>query len=152
MLSDEIRAKIIAPSLREIGLWSNEAEALIYATALVETGFNHIAQLSGPALGFYQCEPATYESILLYLKTKPDLAKKILGAIYRSEFPQDASVLMCDIKYATIICRIHYYRIKESLPVTPEGLTNYYLKYYNTSLGKATFDKCINQFKLAAGK
>jgi hypothetical protein len=151
MLDKEIKSQIIQPALQAIELDSPNAVNLVYATGLVETNYEYLKQMSGPALGFWQCEPDTYKSIRVYLENRinKDLIDKVLAATGRAQLPQDASVLIYDLRYAAIICRILYHRVHEPLPMEAEALTNYYLKYYNTKFGKATYEKCIFSFQKA---
>lgn len=153
MLAREIRELIIRPALKSLDLWSESAENLIYATGLVETNYDSLKQVNGPALGFWQCEPETYKSIRIYLENRinKSLIDKVLQATGREKIPENPDFLCTDLKFAAMICRIHYWRINTSLPSAnnPIELTNYYLKYYNTKMGKATFEKCIGGFEKA---
>ena len=44
------------------------------------------------------------------------------------------------------MCRVHYLRVKEALPTTPEGYAEYWKKYYNTSSGKGTAKEFLDKY------
>ena len=77
----EIKHQIIAPTLKEIGLYSDTALNLVTGTGLVESGFRVTVQIGGgPALGWFQMEPVTYHDIWEnYLRYRPDLAVAVKG-------------------------------------------------------------------------
>ena len=56
--------------------------------------------------------------------------------------------LVHNLKYATIMARIHYLRVPVPLPKFDDinSLANYYKKFYNTEKGKATPEKFINDY------
>ncbi len=148
---DQILELVIRPALQAACLWSESAERLVYGTGLVESKYKYLKQISGPALGYFQCEPSTHDSIKKYLSQRSNnaLLERILSATYRTMLPEDHNVLMWDIRYATLICRVHYFRFPFQLPDSrdAEGLAKVYLKYYNTPLGKSTFERCIDEFR-----
>ena len=50
-----------------------------------------------------------------------------------------------DFRYSTLMCRVHYFRVPEPLPVNTgdkmvylESLGRYWKKYYNTEKGAGT--------------
>lgn len=149
MEEEALRLDIIRPALKITNLWSMSAENLLVGTASVESGLNVLRQRGGGgAISFYQVEVDTYKSITKYLNTRQsDIRDLILTACYLETFP-DASAMIWNLRLATLIARCVYYRRPEPLPdeSDSEGLCNYYLKYYNTRLGKSTFDKSIPHF------
>lgn len=150
MLEKDIREYVVRPTLKLIDCWSQSAENLIMATGMTETTYSALKQVNGPALGFWQMEPATYLDHLKWLESGLNqvFLHKILLAIRKAELPREPDSLIWDMQYATIMCRVHYLRIKEALPdaTSAEDLCAYYLKYYNTALGKASHDKCFPHF------
>lgn len=132
------RHYVIQPTLNQIGLYSDSAEVLLLGTALTESGdLHYLHQLAnGPAKGLYQMEPRTHEDIWNnYLKYKPELRREVLS--FLAPVPEPVNQLITNLAYATVMCRIHYLRVKEALPVSNDlnGLANYWKKYYNTELG-----------------
>ena len=56
---------------------SDDAIELVLTTGIVESGYRYIRQISGPARGFYQVEPASaYDNVVSYLSYRKKLAKK----------------------------------------------------------------------------
>ena len=133
---------IIIPILKYLGLYSKEAARLILFTAAQETLCGkYLRQITsdgyGPARGMYQCEPTTFSDILRYMennKREPLINSLKVPAL------TDLTNLTINIPYATAICRIHYIRNSERLPDENNinDIWEYYKKYYNTYLGKAT--------------
>ena len=60
---------------------SRAAEDLLLGTALMESGLREIEQRGGPALGFFQIEPATFADVYdRYLtQRRPDLLITVDG-------------------------------------------------------------------------
>jgi hypothetical protein len=135
---------VIHPVLMGLGLYSENAERLVLGTACQESQCGRwLKQLGdGPALGIYQCEPAThYDLWENFLKFQPELALKV------SRFAMSANPdeqLVGNLFYATAICRVHYYRVFEPIPDNLPGQAAYWKKFYNTFLGKGTIDEYIN--------
>lgn len=146
--------KIIDDSLKVVGeLYSPAASNLLLGTALQESMLDVVEQDHGPALGFMQMEPATYEDLQKYLALRqPKMKVSILAACYTDMFPS-AECLTWNIRLSILMARVQYYRVAEKLPAADdsEGMCHYYLKYYNAG-GKATFEKSLHCFDWACGK
>lgn len=138
--------------------YREEAEDLLCMTAAHESLLGtYIKQVGGPALGVYQMEPATHDDIWYnYLLTRP-LKEAVLSFCdtYIQEFVEDGKPfskypsrgLIANLKYATAMARVHYWRVPEALPRKDSepftylaSLAIYAKKYYNTPLGKAAMD------------
>lgn len=149
MNAKQLRDYIIKPSLVLVGYNSKAAEKLLLGTACTESDCgNFVHQINGPALGIYQMEPTTHDDIWVnFLQYKGDLATSLLQNCNFSVVP-DASELVSNLKYATIMARLHYLRVPESLPNDDDltGIAGYYKKYYNTPLGKGSVDKFIKDY------
>jgi len=140
---DHLRDLIIRPTLRELGMYSENAVELVIGTGMVESGFHHLKQINGPAVGFYQCEPATYEDITdRYLKARPAMLAKIMAMVVGNDVP-GVSQIIWNLKFATAICRIHYWMKPDPIPDTEEGRAAYWKQHYNTPLGRGTVEKYI---------
>ena len=64
MIPMEFRESVIKPTLEKMGLWSESAESLILGTAIQESRLKYRKQIGGgPALGLFQMEPFTHDSI-----------------------------------------------------------------------------------------
>tara|TARA_R110000772_G_scaffold9232_1_gene30346 strand:- start:376 stop:822 length:447 start_codon:yes stop_codon:yes gene_type:complete len=147
MTPDQLRQHVIAPTLINMGMWSQEAEDLLLETAMHESDrLKRITQYTGPALSYYQIEPATlhdlYDSFLRY---KPELLKKLDG--FRSPNLSQNDNLRMNGAYATAAARLQYYRQPGAIPDTIEGRAAYWKRYWNTPLGRGTEIKYINDNK-----
>ncbi len=140
---------LIADTLDEIGLYSEDATNLLLGTAAQESHFGtYLRQLkSGPALGVFQMEPNTYKDIWnRYITYKQDLHIKIKDAIEAPLTPS-CDDMVWNLKLAIIMARVHYLRVKESLPTEISGYAKYWKKYYNTYLGAGTEEEFIRNYK-----
>lgn len=145
----QARELIVNPLLQELGLWSQAAEDLLIGTAAQESHFKYIHQLGkGPALGFWQMEPATHEDIWRhYLGIRPIIAKKIRLACDLADVDQpDPEVMVYNIRYACAMCRVHYLRSSEPIPDTLEGQAAYWKTHYNTMHGAGTPEQYIANY------
>lgn len=155
MVVSQFRDFILRPTLEMIGLYSKSAEVLILGTGLVESGFNYIKQIGtirNGGFGFFQCENATYLDIVRYLKVNKKLGDRITAACNIDYFPPTVEPVIWNLRLAVCICRVKYFMIPKELPKSDdlEWICKYYLKYYNTILGKSTFEKSIESFREAA--
>ena len=140
---DQLRHKIVRPALKilePVIPWTMVSENLIIGTGMVESQFQYVVQFDdGPARGFFQMEPATHNDIYWnYLQYRDDLADLI------PDGPRDWERLVYDIQYAAIMCRIHYWRVREALPRDPWdafALGGYWKAHYNTIQGAGSVGK-----------
>lgn len=149
MLS-EIKWGLIAPTLKEIGLYSDTALNLVTGTGLVESRYRVTSQYGGgPALGWFQMEPATHDDIWRnYLKYRLELSAAV-SSLCSGEKPS-AGLLQSNPSYAAAMCRVKYLRVPAPLPPNNAvSLSLYHKKYYNTILGKANATKNIPLFQEA---
>jgi hypothetical protein len=141
----QLRELIIRPTLKDMGMWSEAAENLLMGTAAQESHLgSYIKQVGkGPALGIYQCEPATHEDVVRWARGKDFLQ-------YDTCFP---GRLVYDLKYATMICRLHYYRVPKALPDADDldGLSNYWKVFYNSVKGKGTVEEFKDNYVRLVG-
>ena len=144
----QLRDYVIVPALTEIDMCSDAAVNLVFGTAATESDMGRYLHQKGggPALGIYQMEPATHDDIWRnYLCYKPKLAQKV------REFHNDryqSRDLIGNLWYATIMCRIHYYRSPMMLPDAQDldSLAKMWKKVYNTELGKGKAEDFIEKY------
>ncbi|MGI9250965.1 MAG: hypothetical protein ACR2PR_07175, partial [Pseudohongiellaceae bacterium] len=125
---------------------SKPAVDLLLGTAAQESLLGtYVRQVGGgPALGIYQMEPATHDDILdNYVRYHDDLVDK-LAEIFGSTLPMAPERLVYDLRYATIMARLHYYRRPEPLPDDLVGLAQYWKTHYNTELGAGTVSEYVH--------
>ena len=134
--------RIIKETLDHMNLYSEDALEMIYRTGKAESGYRTLQQYGGgPALGFFQMEPATYrdiwENYVMY-------REKYRNKLYSLGFDDSKMdyCLMSNIGIQVAMCRLHYRRVPSALPKAGdlEGQANYWKKYYNSHLGKGTIE------------
>ena len=141
MQLSSIKHGVIAPTLKEIGLYSDTALNLVTGTGLVESGFRVTVQSGGgPALGWFLMEPVTYQDIWEnYLRYRPDLAVAVKGLC--NEAAPSLNQIQTNPRFAAAMCRVKYLRSPLPLPKnTAFNLCQYWKQVYNTPLGKGQVD------------
>jgi len=124
-------------------MYSEAAENLLIGTAMHESKLEYLHQINGPAIGLWQMEPDTHndlwENYIKYRDNLKSLLRQLAGAKHLSK-NVDHKEMHGNLNYACAMARMQYYRQAEPLPDSQdiEGLAEYYKKYYNTPLGKAT--------------
>jgi hypothetical protein len=98
-----IAAEIIRPALHAPGIWSQSLECLVLGTGAQESHYQYVQQIGGgPALGWWQCEPATHDDIWAnYLRYRAPLAQA-LNRLRNGE--TSALALMRYPLYAAALC------------------------------------------------
>lgn len=143
----QVQTVIIQPALQYLNLWSAVAEKLLMLTGANESlGGTYLVQVKGPALGFYQMEPATHDDIWQnYLPYKLSLCQKVVNYLGKAKPAPER--LVYDMYYATLMARIHYLRHPSPLPSNDiDAIADYYKKVWNTHLGQATVTAAINNY------
>ena len=139
MTPQEFVDSIIAPALVALGLDTVQARQILLGTALQETGLRDIEQEGGgPALGYFQMEPATQHDLQIWLRARhPEWLECVEGL---TGGVQEAA-------YA----RLLYERCPGAIPTEIFGQATYYKHWYNTPLGKATVEEYLHNFARAEG-
>ena len=146
MNQKQIRA-LIADVLKKMGMWSEDAEELVFLTGLAEAGYKYITQIgSDIARSFFQVEVATAKDCIdNYLVYRQDVLKQFGDAIQRR--PKEILawneeelhyLLWHDNAVGIAFCRIKYRRVPKPLPKTLEECASQWKKYYNTEHGAGT--------------
>jgi hypothetical protein len=133
------RDTIVKPALVGLDQWSEWAEKLIMGTAAQESHLISTRQVdSGPALGYFQMEPATYDDCWTnYIDFRAALKAKVL-AVRAAPGTHQAADLETNPKHAAAMARVRYMRVLESIPTDGQGIARYWKTYYNTPLGAGT--------------
>lgn len=145
----QLRELVIRPTLKyldpDIPYSETAVELLMMTQAHESNGGYYLKQKEGPALGIYQMEPATladiYDNFLEYNKHLQLKAAKYSGGI------------SFNLRRATSMARIHYYRDPEALPSgdldderTIWELAMYAKRVWNTEAGKATVQDYYDKY------
>jgi hypothetical protein len=160
MDSQDFLLGVIRPTLEYIAKHHPEirhdesVENLLLGTAVHESmGLDRLFQMGGgPALGVYQIEPATHESIWdNYLARKPKLASTIRGLASQRSFIESNKLLnrelVTNLAYATAIARLVYLPVPDQIPDSLEEQAEYYKKHFNTPAGSATPEEYIENYR-----
>ncbi len=152
-----LRQLIIDPTLKYLDMYSQSASNLLMGTAAQESHMGRFlmqidgqGRPQGPALGIYQCEGKTHDDIWEnYLKFRPSLYDKV-ASFSLSTTDQD---MVWNLRYATAIARIKYWRDPEPLPQAGdiEGLAHTWKNCYNSKLGKGTVEEYIENYNRYVG-
>ena len=124
-----------------------EAVNLIYETGMAESGYRALIQKGGgPALSFFQIEPATAKDIFNnYVEYREPLVEAL---IHLGLAPMDLDFsVKTNIAIAICMCRFHYRRVPSAIPKTKEGRAKYWKAHYNTELGKGTVEHYLKANK-----
>lgn len=124
-------------------------EFLLLGTAIQESGLKWLRQLGeqglAGAFGLFQDELGDHEDLRKWVAERPAL---------RFDMPAlravAAEALVMDLRYATLVARLHYWRVAEPLPGDQLGLEKYYKVYYNSLEGAATGPQIRASFNAAA--
>ena len=137
--------KIINWSLNNLDMNSEDASALVYRTGMAESGYRHLSQMgSGPAVGFFQVEPATiddtWNNYAVYRKPIMDILKDM------GFDPNNSKIsVMSSIALQAAFCRLKYRR--DRLPIPPAddlyAQAAYWKRVYNTELGKGSVEHFV---------
>ena len=147
-----IAAEIIRPALHALGIWSPEREYLVLGTGAHESHYQYLQQLGGgPALGYWQCEPATHQDIWdNYLRYRPALAEP-LNRLRSAEVSPMALVRYP--LYAAALCGVHYQRKQQGKLLPPRDDAQLqaalWKQAYNTRIGRGTAQQALAHFQAA---
>lgn len=143
----QLRDLIIIPTLHRFKMYSESAVNLLLGTCAQESGMGrYIKQVGGgPALGIWQMEPVTHDDLWVnYIEYRETLE----GALADNGIENNVDRLVYDLRYACIMARLHYRRVKEPLPDAHNqvGLAEYWKRHYNTIHGAGTLDEFMHNY------
>jgi hypothetical protein len=151
----QLRLLVIRPTLYSLASggisYSLAAENLILGTGLHESNYQYLAQIDGPALGFWQMEPATFMDCWTnYINYRVPLRMAMLG-LCGSVYPEPQA-LVTNLALACAMARVKYARSPEPLPDAEDAgaQSAYYKQWYNSSEGAATMAQVLPAFQTAA--
>jgi len=121
---------------------SQDALMLILRTGAVGSGFRHLRQIGGPALGFFQMEPDTaLDLVVNFLNSRSVLTTLIDVVAGGSSWRGDLDYhLASNIALQIALCRLKYWRVSAAIPAADDlnGQAKYWKEHYNTAAGKGT--------------
>ena len=120
---------------------------LLMLTAQIESDLGyHYKQVRGPAVGVFQMEPSTEQSIWNdYLRYQPKLSSKIKDLRSKSKIDGTRD-LEWNVAYATgMAYTLYKWRKVDPSKMNTEDMLKIYKSKYNTSAGKSTMEKSIRK-------
>ena len=154
MTPQDFTATIIRPALDALGLGGQAAEELLLGTAAHESHLQNIKQIGGPALGYWQIEPATHTDLWYnWIRSRPTWQHLVESLLPPEASPDDANVLIDHPQYACAIARLIYSRRPEPWPQAGDlaGQAVYWKRWYNTPEGAGAFAEYIADWKAIVG-
>lgn len=118
----------------------------ILGTAAVESDYFSFSQQlgGGPALGYFQCEPATRKDIIdNYLKYKPRLRKRLENAF--GDLNVTDEYFLLNIPLQVVFCYLHYTRYN-AWGNDVYGYASAWKRTYNTYKGAGTVEKFMIKY------
>lgn len=151
----QFNSLIVRPTLHALDLHSLAAERLMLGTAAHESdGLRYIKQIGGgPALSFFQIEPATARDVIHRWLRAPGRGriKLLFEKVCEFEIAHHdiEARLVCDMRFACAVARLVYYRVPEPLPMADDipGLASYWGRYYQTRNDPKKIAAWINHYR-----
>lgn len=144
--------ELVDATLHAIGHHSDAAVELLMLTAAQESALGkYIRQITGPARGVFQIEPATHRDLWdRVLRSKPELAQRICRLCFGSEARPPwltlEAALWGNLLYGVCMARVFYLSKPGAIPTSLQGQAEYWKKHYNTHLGKGTVEQAVASY------
>ncbi|GAJ29744.1 hypothetical protein [Acidomonas methanolica] len=142
----DIKRRIIAPVVLDLALPGDDAARVQLHAGIgnVETGFRAKLQAGGPALGFWQMEPATHDDCWHnWLWARPALAQVVLGYLpARFKGVPNVGAMIESDSYAVAMSVIRFRRSPVALPPRNDAgaQCTAWKAGYNSALGAGEID------------
>ncbi|ACI52185.1 conserved hypothetical protein [Gluconacetobacter diazotrophicus PA1 5] len=142
----DIKRNIVAPVVLDLDIPGDEFARIQLMTGIgnAETGYRTRRQVDGPALGFWQVEPATHDDLwrnwLAYRPALAEVARTYLPAQFEDRL--DAQALVLSDRYAACIAALVFYRSPVPLPARGNARAQCaaWKQAYNTAAGAGAVD------------
>jgi hypothetical protein len=145
----EFRARIVEPALGRLALPGGEAAIrLVLGTGVQESGLRALQQSGGPALGFFQIEPATLADLAAnFLQPRGNLMAALTE--FAGGWPSWDQQLATNPLFAAAVCRLIYWRSPLPLPDADDldGLAKYWKRVFNTDEGKGSVAEFVANYR-----
>lgn len=151
----QFRDLIVRPVLSLLSLPSPlTSELLLMGTAAQESRFRYLKQLgSGPALGLFQMEPATFRDLWDRVVLRTSIGRDVQAFLVPGVDP--LSQLVWNLHFSCAMCRLHYFVRDFVMPKDPSSslslpsplvLGRIWKQHYNTEKGKGTVEEFIHNY------
>lgn len=147
--SKDLLELVCVPACRKLNMLSLNALGLMMGTGAIESALGgaliqRTSQgnvVAGGGLGWPQMQESAHDDCWKNVINPNDSLMKAFTTINRAW--AHARVLVYDLQYAAMMCRVQYSRFSEALPLftDAEAVYNYYKKYWNTGSGASTLEK-----------
>lgn len=132
----ELQHLVIRPTLKYLGEYSENAEALLVATAAMESGMGFRLKGDKKRLGVFQISSQSHQRIWdHYLAKDPDLASKVRGLASQREFlSHPHAELATNLRYTTAIAWMIYKRKQCPLPNSSDirAIAKYWRRHFHS--------------------
>jgi len=149
MLSPQLALdQYLVPASQALEIYNLPHLQIGFGTAGQESGFRSIAQQGdGPALGIWQMEPETHDSLWAnFIKYRPSIRQALSTCLGGVIIPPPADRLLSDPIYAAMMMFVRYLDAPGAIPADLAGQAAYYVRFYNAG-GKATTAEYLNNWK-----
>lgn len=152
MEPQEFLTDCLVPAAIALNVYDTPHLQLGLGTGIQESKLQNVQQHGGgPALGPFQMEPATHDSLWVnFIQYRPAL-KAALQTILGENNPSP-QMLMQDLIYSAAMMFVKYLSCPGKIPEDLPGQAAYYKKWYNTPLGAATEEEYIAGYQKYAAK
>ena len=133
--------RIIEYTLKDLKMYSKDAALLVFRTGAAESGYRHLEQVRGPAVGFFQVEPDTInDTIDNYLKFRESKLNHLIKRGLDLDDPVNS--VLCSIYLQVAFCRYKYWRSPKPIPSGMVKQAKYWKEIYNGP-GKGTIEHFV---------
>ncbi len=157
MDAGQLREYVVRPALRHLDPhipYTEDAVELLMGTAAQESSLLYLDQLTpgpGPAYGLWQMERATHDDHWRWLRGQSAIHARVTMLLATS--PSTVEQLRTNLLYAAAMCRVHYRRAPEAIPVAAdvENAARLWKLRYNTPAGRGTVAQYVASYRRACG-
>ncbi len=153
---DILSAKIVRPTLLAIDLYSQEAEHLVLATAMMERSLK-TNKVDDTGI-FSICQSMHNDLWTNFLDYKSGIVRQLCNVtnldLRKITLNERFKLVRDNDYYATAICRLIYFRVPKSIPLMSdkEALAMYWLTYFHSDKDAFANDVALlNEFKSFIG-
>ncbi len=154
---DTLSAKIVRPTLLTMDMYSQEAEYLVLATAMIERS-RKTKKMAETGI-FNICQSMHSDLWTNFLDYKSEVVRRLCHVanldLRKIPLSERFKLVQNNDCYATAICRLIYFRVPKSIPVMSdkESLAMYWLTYFHSDKDAFASDiALIKEFKGFIGR
>jgi hypothetical protein len=148
--AQDLKDYVVVPTLRSLHRYiafTEDGVNMVLGTAAQESNMHYLDQTPpgpGPAFGIYQMERATHDDHYRWLMERGEFFELVRR--YETLHLDNCTEMHGNLYYATIMCRIHYFRKPGTIPSSVEGKAHYWKQHYNTVEGKGKPEEFVANY------